>query len=366
MKRFLLLLLFCIGCNSEPDFTPLFNGHDLTGWVNVNGAPSTWTVRENMIVCSGIPTGVLRTIQHYENFILELEWRHVYEGGNAGVFVYSDPIPVRGQPFTRSVEAQVMDGNHGDVFAIQGATMEPDRPHPQGWMRSLPIEERANPFGEWNHYRIESRDGQITLAVNGKIVSGGSKSAPRKGYICLESEGSEVHFRNIRIKQLPSSNPPAEEIAGFDDGFVSLYNGVDLSGWKKLDGWQPKDWILEYTGILESSLETTQEFGDFDLIVDWRFRNEDGLLIGTDSVGVLLRGIPVWIKVAGASADERIDREPGEWNRFEASVEEQTIEVRLNGSIVITSDTELRQNGPVGLIGRPGLQFANMYVRASK
>jgi len=39
--------------------------------------------------------------------------------------------------------------------------------------------------------------------VNGKFVNGISKAAIKKGYICLESEGAEIHFRNIRIMELP-------------------------------------------------------------------------------------------------------------------------------------------------------------------
>ena len=52
---------------------------------------------------------------------------------------------------------------------------------------------------------VSCNDGVLKLAVNGKVVSGGSECKPRKGYICLESEGSEVHFRNLRIKELPST-----------------------------------------------------------------------------------------------------------------------------------------------------------------
>ncbi|MFN7545474.1 MAG: DUF1080 domain-containing protein [Acidobacteriota bacterium] len=72
---------------AEPRFKPLFNGRDLRGWVNVNCAPETFTVRDGMIHCDGIPTGALRTQRQYENFVLELEWRHLKPGGNAGVFV---------------------------------------------------------------------------------------------------------------------------------------------------------------------------------------------------------------------------------------------------------------------------------------
>ncbi|MCH8960609.1 MAG: DUF1080 domain-containing protein [Bacteroidetes bacterium] len=90
--RYALYLMAAIalqGCVEETGFVPLFNGRDLSGWVNVNGASGTWTVRDDMIVCSGLPTGVLRTTEHYENFILELEWRHLHPGGNAGLFVFA-------------------------------------------------------------------------------------------------------------------------------------------------------------------------------------------------------------------------------------------------------------------------------------
>ncbi|MBI4606896.1 MAG: DUF1080 domain-containing protein, partial [Planctomycetes bacterium] len=218
----------------EGKLKPLFNGKDLSGWVNVNGAPSTWSVRDGTIVCTGKPICVLRTERQYENFIVELEWRHLVKGGNAGFFVWSDPIAAKGQPFTRAIECQVLDGrdsanytSHGDVFAIHGAVMTPDRPHPAGSMRCLPSERRSRPAGEWNHYRITCVDGTLKLAVNGKEVSGGSGIRPRKGYLCLESEGSEVHFRNIRIQELPPSKEPLvpEDVAAADEGFRSLYTG---------------------------------------------------------------------------------------------------------------------------------------------
>ena len=132
-----------------------------------------------MIVSTGKPTGVLRTARQYENFIMELEWRHMKSGGNAGLFDWSDALPAVGVPFTRSFEIQILDGqnspnytSHGDVFGIWGATMTPDRPHPAGWMRCLPSENRAKPSPEWNHYRVTCQNGAIKLAVNGKEVSG--------------------------------------------------------------------------------------------------------------------------------------------------------------------------------------------------
>lgn len=204
----------------KESFVSLFNGKDLNGWIPLNVRPQTFVVREGLIVCSGKPTGVMRTEKMYENFVLELEWRHMRAKGNAGLFIWSDGVIAPGTPFTRSIEVQILDGRNtpnytsdGDVFAIHGATMKPDRPHPAGWPRCLPSERRCKPSPEWNHYRVTCRNGVLQLAVNGKVVSGGSQCKPRKGYICLESEGSEVHFRNIRLRELPSTNPKPDEIA---------------------------------------------------------------------------------------------------------------------------------------------------------
>src|SRR5262245_7080784 len=80
-----------VGRGAETDWTPLFNGRDLAGWVNVNCAPNTFSVREGMIVSTGVPTGVMRSVRQYENFELELEWRHMRPKGNAGLFVWSEP-----------------------------------------------------------------------------------------------------------------------------------------------------------------------------------------------------------------------------------------------------------------------------------
>src|SRR5215204_2300810 len=109
----------------DDGFVPMFNGTDLSGWVNVNCAPGTFTVRDGIIVSTGVPTGVLRTEKMYENFILELEYKHVKAGGNAGLFVWSDALTARGQPFTRAIEVQILDGrntdsytSHGDIFSI--------------------------------------------------------------------------------------------------------------------------------------------------------------------------------------------------------------------------------------------------------
>jgi len=418
------IMTSCKANAAKGDFVPLFNGKNLDGWVNVNCAPETWTVRDGMIVCSGIPSGVLRTEKQYENYILELEWRHTKKGGNAGLFIHSDAIPPTGRPFTRAIEIQIMDGNAGDVFAIQGATMCPDKPHPKGWMRSLPAEDRMNPTGEWNHYRVESRDGTVLLSVNGKVVTRGYHCNPRKGYICLESEGSEVHFRNIRIRELPSSNPPPEVCAKLDEGFRSLYNGLDLRGWKQVPGnqghWQAKDWILDYDGKSEAegedrNLWSEKEYRNFSLIVDWRLpaepkidhvpvvlpdgsylKDEKGeqvkvAVMDAGDSGIYLRGsskaqVNIWNWPVGSGEfygyrlDKNLppevrkgvtpilnaDNKVGEWNRFEITLIGDRVTVVLNGKKVIQNAQlpGIPESGPIALQhhGDP-VQFANIYIK---
>src|SRR4051812_12210311 len=244
-------------------FRPLFNGKDLTGWVNVNCHPSTFFVKDGMIVTTGRPTGFLRTDRQYENFILEMDWLHVNtkEVGNSGLFVWGDPVPAKGTGYTRGIEVQVLVNltyknkkgeitatSQGDLFSIWGAHCKPDRPHPNGDERCLPSEDRCKGGGEWNHYKVVANNGVIKLHVNGKEVSGVSACNPRKGYLALESEGAECWFKNIKIKELPSTNPKLDEIADVDWGFTSLFTGLDLANWKQDPGhkghWRPSDWRL--------------------------------------------------------------------------------------------------------------------------
>jgi hypothetical protein len=364
-----VLLLGLCACESAPTapelpldadgFRPLFNGTDLTGWVNVNCASSTWTWRDGMLVCDGKPTGVLRTERRYEDFVLELDWRHLRAGGNAGVFVMSDALPAKGVPFTRSIEVQVLDGtetkdytSHGDVFSIHGAHLVPDRAHPSGWERCLPSERRAKPSPEWNHYRITCKGGVLKLEVNGAEVSGASDLAPRSGYVCLESEGSEVHFKNVRLKELsPSRSAPAA-----DRGFANLYDGVGFGGWRKPTGADAAHWIArDWTLVSESpapALWTEPEFGDCELQLDVR------AVEGRPTAIVHARG-PGGFEIAVQPKPE------GEWSRVRLTVRGEEVDVDVDGESSAGKLPGVRARGPLGVSGEGGgrLELANVFVR---
>jgi hypothetical protein len=210
-----------------PVFRDLFNGRDLSGWVNVNTDPDTWRVENGELICSGRPIGVMRSEKQYENFILHIEWMHTEPGGNSGVFVWSDARPGEKNRLPNGVEVQMLelewpelhkrDGVtppvayvHGELFGVGGVKTTPDNPRGE---RSKSVENRCLGRGNWNTYDVVAVDGVIKLSVNGKFVNGISRSTQKKGYLCLESEGAKIHFRNIRILELPAGVTLPEQIA---------------------------------------------------------------------------------------------------------------------------------------------------------
>ena len=193
------------------------NKEDPLNWINVNTNPDTWKKNKDLLICTGRPIGIMRSEKQYENFILQIEWKHMEAGGNSGVFVWSDAKPDEKSRLPGGVEVQMLELDwvnqnvrdgikppiayvHGELFGVGGVETVPDNPR---GTRSMSIENRCKGKGEWNSYTVVCVDGVIKLSVNGKFVNGISKSTARKGYLCLESEGAEIQFRNLKIIELP-------------------------------------------------------------------------------------------------------------------------------------------------------------------
>lgn len=190
---------------------------------NVNCFEDTWAWEGNLVKCTGNPVGVTRSVKPYTNFELVCEWRHMKDAGNSGIFLWSpietlDRLDKPGLP--EGIEVQVLDLGyktayerdgrkanwftcHGDVFPVGASTMNPFPPVSPNGRRSFPTSDRTRGVGEWNHYYIRAINGEVRLWVNGVEVSGGNNCNPRTGYLCLESEGSPIEFRNLRIRELP-------------------------------------------------------------------------------------------------------------------------------------------------------------------
>lgn len=200
------------------------------GWVALGEAdftqancdPETFTWKDGLLSCTGTPVGVLRTKKQYGNFEMVVNWKHLKSAGNSGVFVWTTEESLKDlkrNALPKGIEVQILDHGYktnyeksgkkadwfttnGDVFAV-GVKMTPYPPLSPNGSRSFPKKELSKGFGEWNHYYIRAVDGEVKLWVNGEQVSGGHDCDPKSGFLCLESEGSPIEFKNIRIHELP-------------------------------------------------------------------------------------------------------------------------------------------------------------------
>jgi hypothetical protein len=232
LKKFLLpLCLFAQVSFAEPAAKitgeePGWAHLGKTDFIPVNSPEGTWSFDDaaHTISCTGQPVCVMATKKAYTNFELVLEWKHMKPAGNSGVFIWTskaslDALKAPGLP-DEGTEVQILDLGykeaveksgkptdwftcHGDVFAVKKAKFEPFAPISPDGSRSFPSAETTKPHGEWNHYYIRAINGEVRLWVNGTEVSGGKNTKPDSGHICLESEGSPIEFRNLKIRELP-------------------------------------------------------------------------------------------------------------------------------------------------------------------
>lgn len=199
----------------------------LTGddFENVNCDEGTWIWNGGAVKCTGKPIGVIRTKKPLTNFELVAEWKHLESGGNSGIFVWASEEALKDlKPGTLprgGIEVQILDHGYaekwekqhgkkpdwftsnGDVFYVGTSRMKPFAPVSPDGSRSFPRKELSKGVGEWNHYYVRCINGEVRLWVNGEEVSGGNESEPRSGYLCLESEGAPIEFKNLRLRELP-------------------------------------------------------------------------------------------------------------------------------------------------------------------
>jgi hypothetical protein len=188
------------------EWTVLFNGKDLTGWMNAAGGDAKWAV-ENGTMTGQKGSGDIWSKARFGDFVLEVEFKTT---GNSGVFFRTDNPKNCVQT---GIEIQV--DNPGD----------PNR-HSVGAIYDLvPPTKNAAKAGEWNRYVITAKGPLITVSLNGEIVSrmdldqwtqagknpDGSpnkfkqplKDWKRDGHIGFQDHGAGVSYRNVRIKPLP-------------------------------------------------------------------------------------------------------------------------------------------------------------------
>lgn len=306
----------------------LFNGRDLTGWT---GDVDGYVAEDNKLVCKKGGKN-LRTQESYSDFVFQFEFK-LEESGNNGVGIR---VPKDGHPAKDGMEIQILDHDgarySGDAVMANGKTRKLSWLKPWQYHGSIYgiVPSRTGylkPVGQWNSETIMAIDDHIIVIVNGAVVvdafldqttpvDGGSHPSMKNksGHLVLAGHNDRVEFRNLRVadfsKPTPLPKSPADNTP--PAGFVSLFNGKDLSNWKglahknanerrKLTGdalttaqetadenmrqhWSVVDGVLTYDGEGQS-LCTANDFGDFELYIDWKIPS------GADS-GIYLRGTP--------------------------------------------------------------------------
>jgi uncharacterized protein (TIGR03000 family) len=289
----------------EPGFVSLFNGKDLSGWKTVpEKAEATYTVKDGAIIVSGNPSGYFYTDKSYQNYVLRFDWRYKRPanledenkfGGNSGLLVHiQEPHKV----WPKSLEVQGMNRDHGSLIGI-GVKVSNSK------FDRVAMEKARNKVGEWNTTEATINGNSVTVKVNGVQVTTGNFALPG-GPFGFQSEGAELHFKNIRIKTLPATpGPPpgkkatepkaeintkkldsgpkkAPTLAAAGDGFKDLFNGKNLDGWKvfldpKAKEVEPaktfvvKDGEIQVTGFPNGYFYTDKSFKNYVIQYDWTY-----------------------------------------------------------------------------------------------
>jgi hypothetical protein len=220
MRAILLAAAASLASTSRADeaggFVPLFDGKTLDGWTFIvkpdkdgkrADPKDTWSAADGIIRCTGKPNGCMVTKKAYGDYVLKVKWRWPEDGkgGNSGVLLHIQDDKY----WPTSIEAQMLTGRAGDLLLTNppAARLEGDkaRQDPKLERRFLRVEPRQpleKKIGEWNEMEATCRGGDITLVVNGVRVNEGKNGNLKSGRIGLQSEGAEVHFKDIAIKSL--------------------------------------------------------------------------------------------------------------------------------------------------------------------
>ena len=396
-------------------FIPLFNGKDLTGWM---GSVKGYEAKDGVIVCQEKGGGTLLTQHQFADFVLKFEFK-LTPGANNGLAIRCPPS---GNAAYAGMELQIID--NGGYEKHHNYKLQPWQVHGSIY-GVVPAKTGAlKAAGEWNQQEVRAIGPKITVILNGTTIvdtdistvketadGKGVKAHPGlsrfKGHIGWLGHGAHVEFRNIRVKPLepytqgPHNTPP--------EGFVALFDGKDLSGWKGLVGdpksrakmttdqlaaeqkkadermsqhWKAEDGIIAFDGK-GKALCTGKDYGDFEMYVDWKI-GKDG-----DS-GIYVRGSPqiqIWDPAAhpegsgGLYNNQKNPSKPtacadnpiGQWNRFRILMVGEKVTVWLNSEKVV--DNVVMENYwdrsiPIYPTGQIELQnhshplwFRNVYVR---
>ncbi len=297
--RILAICLFftAISCSkkdSGPKWNYLFNGTDLTGWVQKNGQAS-YQVSDSVIIGTTInntPNSFLCTEMDYSDFILELEFK-VHPSMNSGVQIRSKSYPEYQEGRVHGYQVEIDPSER----AYTGGIYDEAR---RGWLYPLSDVENVSSRaafknGEWNTFRVEAIGNNIKTWVNGVPVSNLYDDVDSVGFIALQVHsigqdttlaGRQIMWKNIKIITENSEkyrSPSDAKVKSFlvnsltdqevDEGWKLLFDGQSNSGWRKAYGesFPEKGWKIEKgeLSVLPSTGAESQNGGDIVTIDEY-------------------------------------------------------------------------------------------------
>lgn len=199
-----------LGAGPGEEFTPLYNGKDLSGWHAQGGSLGAWKADGDLLACVRPGGGWLTTDREYGDFVLRVQWR-IPKSGNSGIGLRCPP---QGDPAHVAMEIQILDDDAPEYRNLDPAQYTGSIYYQVAAKRGV-----EKPPGEWNQYEITCRGPEVTVVLNGETVThafldretqgrGGHESLAERyrkhprGFVGLQSHGDRVDFRYVEIREL--------------------------------------------------------------------------------------------------------------------------------------------------------------------
>ncbi|HEU5167709.1 MAG TPA: DUF1080 domain-containing protein [Chitinophagaceae bacterium] len=220
-KKYYSLIIFLFSALflkqvENKEFKPLFNGKDLKGWYSFlktkgknNDVDTVFSVNSGLLKITGKEFGYIVTEKTFSDFhlVVEFKWGEKKyppredkprDNGICYYVVSTDKV------WPRSVECQIQEGDCGDFWLIDSVTAVVDgvQQGPTKNTRVIKKKDNEKPTGEWNRIEVIANKGKCTHIVNGVVVNEAENVSLRRGRILIQSEGAEIFYRRIDIKEL--------------------------------------------------------------------------------------------------------------------------------------------------------------------
>jgi 3-keto-disaccharide hydrolase len=203
---------------TENPFTVLFNGRNLDGWhtflrdIGTNKDPdNNFMIEDSVLHVLGKDLGYAMTDEGYNNFHFKVDfkwgekkWPPREDAKRDAGVCYNIPVNEPDSIWPQSIECQIQEGDVGDFWLLGFSTIMQggDQNIPSAHTRMIKQRDAEKPNGEWNTVEIISYNGRCVQIVNGVVVNAGDNASVRGGRILLQSEYSEIYYRNVKIRKL--------------------------------------------------------------------------------------------------------------------------------------------------------------------